>query len=299
MTQPTSENNLAQSLNPEKLLEPAPIPESAALALGGIGLDNFGPKTLPLNGEGAKHNSPSADLIGVSRQSDITTESLVKKLSQEPDAELDKDELRVLYGIDIPCFDPNSNEDMEEINSSLLVKFRTVARAPIQKHDLSKALDISPDQIAITQAEWENNKENIIYLYGDFHLPDEEINNNFKLPKYIQSDLVLANLESLNDLTLPEYVGGELNLAEIQSAGSPLILPKFVGGYLELFSLSSAKNITFPEYVGSTIGLPNIESVEGLEPILQSHEGVIILPLALESQLANLKTHPALVIKWN
>ncbi|MDQ3159161.1 MAG: hypothetical protein M3P98_03460 [bacterium] len=174
------------------------------------------------------------------------------KLSENPDAELSKEELTFLYEIDhqVEGFGYQKDPRIE------LIRSRRDNRS-----DIAVALDISPEQVSLTKEEALSG--NAVYHYGDLDLAGLTSAEGLTLPTSVGGDLDLIRLTSAEGLTLPTSVGGHLDLRRLTSAEG-LTLPTSVGGILNLDRLTSAEGLTLPESVGGGLYLGNLTSAEGL-----------------------------------
>ena len=165
--------------------------------------------------------------------------------------ELTKEEIRFLYELDykIEGFgydeDPRIEEIIEDRNA---------------KKDLSIALNLKENQIALNQYELTNDT---IYYNSSLNLFNK-FDYSKKMPEIINGELLLRNFSFYNkSLKLPKIVRGNLTiLGLISSVG--LELPDLIEGPLTIYDLKSANGLKINKVLGSIV-LDDLLSGKDLE----------------------------------
>lgn len=185
--------------------------------------------------------------------------------------ELTKEEIRFLYELDakIEGFgydeDPRIEEIIEDRNA---------------KKDLSIALNLKENQIALNQYELTNDtiycnsslnlfnkfdysKKMPEIINGELFLRDFSLyNKSLKLPKIVRGNLTILGLESSIGLELPDLVEGTLMIRDLKSAKG-LKINKVLGSIV-LDDLLSGKDFELPEEINRGLYLDKIEDPTGL-----------------------------------
>lgn len=276
-------------MGPEDLIsltQPSQIPESAAQALGGIGLGDTKAEIL----DAPSHNIDPG-------LTDINLNSLRSVLYQNPKAELNKEQLRVLYEIDGWLEERTEDYGTKDPMIDYLTAPRDI------KTDIAKALGVKNEQVAMSKKEW--SPGSTVYLRSNLVLGSPNSNKFLSLPRYIYGHVGIHNItspkdiemperiwghlaidatESIQGLKLPEWVGCDLKLEALKSAEG-LKLPDYIGRCLQFDSLESVKGLELPKHIGSALCLDNLVSSEGLVDLLRSYKGAVYLPKKFEPEI--------------
>ena len=168
--------------------------------------------------------------------------------------ELSLDELKFLYEIDneIDGFGYKKDPRIQEIQSKRN-----------QKKDCALIYNISEDEVALSQNEWESNPKRFKVLLGDLEINKSNNINDFFRLKYICGNLYLDNLKEANDIIITTKISGYIVLNNLTFINS-LIINKNIGGYLDLSKLRIAQNLILPEIIGGDLELGCLKKVENL-----------------------------------
>ena len=168
--------------------------------------------------------------------------------------ELSLDELKFLYEIDneIDGFGYKKDPRIQEIQSKRN-----------QKKDCALIYNISEDEVALSQNEWESNPKRFKVLLGDLEINKSNNINDFFRLKYICGNLYLGNLKEANDIIITTKISGYIVLNNLTFINS-LIINKNIGGYLDLSKLRIAQNLILPEIIGGDLELGCLKKVENL-----------------------------------
>lgn len=285
------EKPLGHSLIPEDLVvlsQPREIPESAALALGGIGLGDqinegltgvIEPKVAQEDPRPVEEEADSTDPISMKEVAD-----LADLISKDPKAILTRRQLRMLYGIDVPT----EYATFGDLNDYGVYKYGFkdgVSQRKDVKNEVSRALGIDESRVALSIEEWQNSSKDIVYMWSDLDISSETLAaaGSPKLPEYVSGYLRVSDVESNQNLELPRHVGGTviINLKSIdrikmpEFAGHDLcidnvthvnscVLPATVIGAACLRNLTAAKSLVLPKYVKRGVNLDRLKTVEGI-----------------------------------
>ena len=168
--------------------------------------------------------------------------------------ELSLDELKFLYEIDneIDGFGYKKDPRIQEIQSKRN-----------QKKDCALIYNISEDEVALSQNEWESNPKRFKVLLGDLEINKSNNINDFFRLKYICGNLYLGNLKEANDIIITTKISGYIVLNNLTFINS-LTINKNIGGYLDLSKLRIAQNLILPEIIGGDLELGCLKKVENL-----------------------------------
>ena len=168
--------------------------------------------------------------------------------------ELSLDELKFLYEIDneIDGFVYKKDPRIQEIQSKRN-----------QKKDCALIYNISEDEVALSQNEWESNPKRFKVLLGDLEINKSNNINDFFRLKYICGNLYLGNLKEANDIIITTKISGYIVLNNLTFINS-LTINKNIGGYLDLSKLRIAQNLILPEIIGGDLELGCLKKVENL-----------------------------------
>lgn len=168
--------------------------------------------------------------------------------------ELSLDELKFLYEIDneIDGFGYKKDPRIQEI-----INKRN------QKKDCALIYNISEDEVALSQNEWESNPKRFKVLLGDLEINKSNNINDFFRLKYICGNLYLDNLKEANDIIITTKISGYIVLNNLTFINS-LTINKNIGGYLDLSKLRIAQNLILPEIIGGDLELGCLKKVENL-----------------------------------
>ena len=168
--------------------------------------------------------------------------------------ELSLDELKFLYEIDneIDGFGYKKDPRIQEIQSKRN-----------QKKDCALIYNISEDEVALSQNEWESNPKRFKVLLGDLEINKSNNINDFFRLKYICGNLYLGNLKEANDIIITTKISGYIVLNNLIFINS-LTINKNIGGYLDLSKLRIAQNLILPEIIGGDLELGCLKKVENL-----------------------------------
>ena len=168
--------------------------------------------------------------------------------------ELSLDELKFLYEIDneIDGFGYKKDPRIQEI-----INKRN------QKKDCALIYNISEDEVALSQNEWESNPKRFKVLLGDLEINKSNNINDFFRLKYICGNLYLGNLKEANDIIITTKISGYIVLNNLTFINN-LTINKNIGGYLDLSKLRIAQNLILPEIIGGDLELGCLKKVENL-----------------------------------
>ena len=168
--------------------------------------------------------------------------------------ELSLDELKFLYEIDneIDGFGYKKDPRIQEIQSKRN-----------QKKDCALIYNISEDEVALSQNEWESNPKRFKVLLGDLEINKSNNINDFFRLKYICGNLYLGNLKEANDIIITTKISGYIVLNNLTFINN-LTINKNIGGYLDLSKLRIAQNLILPEIIGGDLELGCLKKVENL-----------------------------------
>ena len=168
--------------------------------------------------------------------------------------ELSLDELKFLYEIDneIDGFGYKKDPRIQEIQSKRN-----------QKKDCALIYNISEDEVALSQDEWESNPKRFKVLLDNLEINKSNNINDFFRLKYICGNLYLGNLKEANDIIITTKIGGYIVLNNLTFINS-LTINKNIGGYLDLSKLRIAQNLLLPEIIGGDLELGCLKKVENL-----------------------------------
>lgn len=168
--------------------------------------------------------------------------------------ELSLDELKFLYEIDneIDGFGYKKDPRIQEIQSKRN-----------QKKDCALIYNISEDEVALSQDEWESNPKRFKVLLGDLEINKSNNINDFFRLKYICGNLYLGNLKEANDIIITTKISGYIVLNNLTFINN-LTINKNIGGYLDLSKLRIAQNLILPEIIGGDLELGCLKKVENL-----------------------------------
>lgn len=168
--------------------------------------------------------------------------------------ELSLDELKFLYEIDneIDGFGYKKDPRIQEIQSKRN-----------QKKDCALIYNISEDEVALSQNEWESNPKRFKVLLGDLEINKSNNINDFFRLKYICGNLYLGNLKEANDIIITTKISGYIVLNNLTFINS-LTINKNIGGYLDLSKLRIAQNLILPEIIGGDLELGCLKKAENL-----------------------------------
>lgn len=168
--------------------------------------------------------------------------------------ELSLDELKFLYEMDneIEGFGYKKDPRIQEIQSKRN-----------QKKDCALIYNISEDEVALSQDEWESNPKRFKVLLDNLEINKSNNINDFFRLKYICGNLYLGNLKEANDIIITTKIGGYIVLNNLTFINS-LTINKNIGGYLDLSKLRIAQNLLLPEIIGGDLELGCLKKVENL-----------------------------------
>ena len=132
-----------------------------------------------------------------------------------------------------------------------------------KRKDIAFVYDINEDEVALSQTEWEENKDRIKVYYGYLDLSHLTSAEGLVLPDTVIGYLDLSHLTSAEGLKLPNTVNGNVYLDRLTSAEG-LKLPDTINGNLYLGSLTSAEGLKLPDTINGSLHLNNLTSAEGL-----------------------------------
>ena len=173
---------------------------------------------------------------------------------QKNNLELSLDDLKFLYEVDskIEGFGYQDDPRIKEIISKR-----------DKRKDIAFVYGINEDEVALSQTEWEENKDRIKVYYGTLNLNSLTSAEGLVLPDIINGGLYLDRLTSAKGLVLPNTIEGCLSLSGLTSAEG-LELPNTMNGYLYLDRLTSAKGLKLPDTINGSLYLKGLTSAEGL-----------------------------------
>ena len=173
---------------------------------------------------------------------------------QKNNLELSLDDLKFLYEVDskIEGFGYQDDPRIEEIISKR-----------DKRKDVAFVYGINEDEVALSQTEWEENKDRIKVYYGYLDLSHLTSAEGLVLPDTVIGYLDLSHLTSAEGLKLPNTVNGDVYLDRLTSAEG-LKLPDTINGNLYLGSLTSAEGLVLPDTINGSLHLNNLTSAEGL-----------------------------------
>lgn len=212
---------------------------------------NMEPEMIPILEEKLKE-FPDKDKY-LKREYNMKLLTLIEKKVNNK-IELDAKELRFIHEIDnkIEGFGFKKDPRIKKIQK----------RRNIRK-DYSNIFNVSQEEIALSQEEWEKSPDKFKVLAGNLELNVTNNNSAVILPKYVVGFLSLDGLTSAKEITLPEIVSGSLYLDNLKSADR-LILPRIIGGSLQLKELTTAKGLTLPKNINGSLILSSLNSADDL-----------------------------------
>ena len=174
---------------------------------------------------------------------------------QKNNLELSLDDLKFLYEVDskIEGFGYQDDPRIEEIISKR-----------DKRKDVAFVYGINEDEVALSQTEWEENKDRIKVYYGYLDLSHLTSAEGLVLPDTVIGYLDLSHLTSAEGLKLPNTVNGDVYLDRLTSAEG-LVLPDTINGNLDLESLTSAEGLKLPNTINGSLILRSLTSAEGLK----------------------------------
>ena len=187
------------------------------------------------------------------KESDMKLLTLIDKKVNK-NIELSLDEIKFLYEMDneIEGFGYEKDPRIQEIQSKRN-----------QKKDCALIYNISEDEVALSQGEWESNPKRFKVLLGDLEINKSNNINDFFRLKYICGNLYLGNLKEANDIIITTKISGYIVLNNLTFINN-LTINKNIGGYLDLSKLRIAQNLILPEIIGGDLELGCLKKVENL-----------------------------------
>ena len=212
---------------------------------------NMEPEMMPILEEKLKE-FPDRDKY-YKKEHDMKLLTLIDKKVNK-NIELSLDELKFLYEIDneIDGFGYKKDPRIQEI-----INKRN------QKKDCALIYNISEDEVALSQNEWESNPKRFKVLLGDLEINKSNNINDFFRLKYICGNLYLGNLKEANDIIITTKISGYIVLNNLTFINN-LTINKNIGGYLDLSKLRIAQNLILPEIIGGDLELGCLKKVENL-----------------------------------
>ena len=211
---------------------------------------NMEPEMMPILEEKLKE-FPDKDKY-LEREYNMKLLTLIEKKVNNK-IELDVKELRFIHEID---------NKIEGFGFKKDPRIKKIQKKRNIRKDYSSIFNVSQEEIALSQEEWEKSPDKFKVLAGNLEL-NVTNNSDIILPKYVVGFLSLDGLTNAKEITLPEIVSGSLYLDNLKSADG-LILPKIIGGSLQLKELTTAKGLTLPKNINGSLILSSLNSADDL-----------------------------------